>query len=490
MTNVAPRSAAVVYAGSASARPASARGGDRHAVPGGEHLVVGRGPHTRLTSLIQHPPRVVDLGSEIDRVEIHGGRSPRARTRVPEHVRRPVVADPVALGRGSERPRDRFADELRELGPRPREEPPLDPLGVGVLRGVEASLWVLHLPEQVLGGLGRHRSVARGAGHLPGPRIELQQLGVVVEHLLEVGHVPAFVGRVPCEAASELVVDATAGHAVERGRDHVEDAVHAAHGPPQQELERHRLRELGSAAEATPRRIEARRRPATAASASVRSRDPPVAGGAAALRDRLRDPTSLPDDLGPAFAPRFRHASQQVPERRHAVPRLGREVRARVERLALGGEERGQRPAALARHGLDGVHVDRVQIGALLAVDLDRDEVLVHERRRGLVLEGLAFHHVTPMACRVSDRQEDRLAFGDGLLDRLVAPGVPVDGVVGVLEQVGTRLAREAVRSGTRSLGHGPTSVSSGAMSTAGSIQASRAHADGSVCTLASASSS
>ena len=39
------------------------------------------------------------------------------------------------------------------------------------------------------------------------------------------------------------------------------------------------------------------------------------------------------------------------------------------------------RPAALAGHRLDGAHVDLVEVRPLLAVDLDRDELLVEHRR-------------------------------------------------------------------------------------------------------------
>ena len=62
------------------------------------------------------------------------------------------------------------------------------------------------------------------------------------------------------------------------------------------------------------------------------------------------------------------------------------------------------------------------------------------------VLERLVRHHVAPVARRVADRQEDRLVLGAGRGERLVAPRVPVDRVVGVLAQVGAGLVREPVR--------------------------------------------
>jgi hypothetical protein len=96
-------------------------------------------------------------------------------------------------------------------------------------------------------------------------------------------------------------------------------------------------------------------------------------------------------------------------------------------------------------HGLHGVHVDGVDVGPFLAVDLHVDEQVVHDLRRVRVLEGLVGHHVAPVAGRIADREEDRLVGGAGCLERLVAPGVPVDRVVGVLAEVGARLVGQAV---------------------------------------------
>ena len=86
---------------------------------------------------------------------------------------------------------------------------------------------------------------------------------------------------------------------------------------------------------------------------------------AAARRDRRRRP--------PCSSTR---------ESGHAVAVLRREVGAAVERHALRGEEHRHGPAAVARHGLHRLHVDLVHVGPLLAIHLDVDEVLVHERRR------------------------------------------------------------------------------------------------------------
>ena len=162
-------------------------------------------------------------------------------------------------------------------------------------------------------------------------------------------------------------------------------------------------------------------------------------------------------DLVAAGAPRLGDALQHLAEARHPVAGLGREVRAAVERHALGIDEHVQRPAALAGHRLHRSHVDRVHVGALLAVDLHRDEVLVHDRGRLGVLEGLVLHHVAPVAGGVADRDEQRLVLRPRARERLLAPRVPVDGVVLVLEEVGAGLVGEPVRHSRANYPSGPT---------------------------------
>ena len=78
-------------------------------------------------------------------------------------------------------------------------------------------------------------------------------------------------------------------------------------------------------------------------------------------------------------------------------------------------------------------------------IDLDRHELLVEHRCHAIVLKRLVFHHVTPMAGGIADRQENRFVFGARLGERFVAPCEPVNRVAGVLQQVGTALARQPI---------------------------------------------
>ena len=178
-------------------------------------------------------------------------------------------------------------------------------------------------------------------------------------------------------------------------------------------------------------------------------------GGARVLAQVPRQLGALVAQRGLVLAPQVGDADQQRAEAGPAVFVLGREVRAGEERLLVRGQEHGHRPAAVPLvHGQGGRHVDVVQVRALLAVDLHGDEVLVHEGGDVLVLERLALHHVAPVARRVADAEQDRLVLRARPRQRLLAPGMPVHRVVGVLQQVGAGAVGESVGV-LRRRGHG-----------------------------------
>ena len=162
---------------------------------------------------------------------------------------------------------------------------------------------------------------------------------------------------------------------------------------------------------------------------------------AQSLRQRRTGLHDLPATLAPGIVDR----SQHLAERGHAVARLGRVVRPAVERLARRRQEHGHRPPAVAGHPDHRVHVDGVEIGPLLAVDLDVHEHPVHQLGGLRVLERLVRHDVAPVAGGVADREQDRPILGAGALERLLPPRVPLDRVLGVLEQVRAGLVGEPV---------------------------------------------
>src|SRR5690606_36224632 len=108
----------------------------------------------------------------------------------------------------------------------------------------------------------------------------------------------------------------------------------------------------------------------------------------------------------------------------------------------------------LPRQRLNGAHVDLVEIGALLAIDLDVHEVRVHVRRDRGILEALVLHHMAPMAGAVADGEKDRAIETSRGCQGLLSPGKPVDRVAGMLEEVWAGLAGEAVLAGGRGARH------------------------------------
>ena len=183
---------------------------------------------------------------------------------------------------------------------------------------------------------------------------------------------------------------------------------HLGLAAPEQELDRRRGRELRRAAEAAVAGVVHPAQPLHGLVEHARVHR--------LLRRLQRRCTGEPlghavaarSDLGRLPVPPLGHGQEDVAPAGHSVALLGREVGARVEGHLLGGQEHVERPAAAAGHRLAGLHVDRVEVRALLAVELHAHEALVHQRGGPRVLEGLALHHVAPVAGRVADREHDR----------------------------------------------------------------------------------
>ena len=430
------------------------RGGLGHrrqhqAVPLGQDLVVETGAHAALPAHEQGPAGRLHLVGP-DQVAPH----------------RPVqdVGPLEVAGRGHSPPGRGGIGGLRagrvlhhrpQFGLRPDVELALDALGVGVLGRVEASVGVAQVPQHVADRLVDHLAVHRPAGHHPGVEVHPRQQGIVVQHLLEVGHEPPAVHRIAGEPAAEVVVDPSRGHGVEAGPHRPQQlfavaAVMDAQGRGQ----RHGRRELGSAAEAPPLGIEGGedrvtggvQRPAVVGVPGRVGRLP------AERRGGTRRPVDQGDQLiglgvhvGPTVDPGLVDGSHHLAERSHAPFGPVGIVGAAEEGAAVRGQEHGHGPTAPAGHGLHRVHVDGVHVGTLLPVDLDVDEEPVHDLRSLRILERLVGHHMAPVAAGVAHREQHRAVPLHRGRERLRPPGVPVHRIVAMLAQVRAGLVTEPV---------------------------------------------
>ena len=76
--------------------------------------------------------------------------------------------------------------------------------------------------------------------------------------------------------------------------------------------------------------------------------------------------------------------AQEIDEGRFAVARGLGEIGAAPERLAIGREKHGERPAAVLAEVMQRRHVDLIDVGTLLAIHFDVDEEVVHHLARWL----------------------------------------------------------------------------------------------------------
>ena len=110
------------------------------------------------------------------------------------------------------------AEDLVDFGFAPYIEFAFLALAVGIERGGDASLGEKHFALEPFNRFAHAAGVKRFARFLPDARIKLDELGIVVEHLFEMRDEPAFIHRIACEAAPQMIVDAALGHVVEHAR--------------------------------------------------------------------------------------------------------------------------------------------------------------------------------------------------------------------------------------------------------------------------------
>ncbi len=328
---------------------------------------------------------------------------------------------------------------------------------VRILGGIETAFGTGQVVRHIAENIAGHVREGLVAGELVGREIGRGELGLIVEHLLEVGDVPLGIDRVAVEAAAQVIVHAARCHLPQGEEGHglgdvgVLLGLVRLGGDVEQELEVDRARELRRTAEAAFLGIE---HPGVLgeAVADDRKRVPRDTEGLHAHRFHLGLPqrgeegVGLVLDLLAVRLPEDDDPAQDGDE--PGAPRdvRRREVGAADEGFQLRGQPAAHRPAAVAGGGLDEGHVDLIDIGALFPVHLDRDKVFVEEGRDGRRFEGFVLHHMAPVTGGVADGEKNGLVLGLGLGESLLAPRVPVHRIKGVLEKVGGFLPGKAIR--------------------------------------------
>ena len=319
----------------------------------------------------------------------------------------------------------------------PDEELAFHTLAVGVLGRVESAVRVAHLAQDVVQNALGDFCVGRVARGLVSVCVQPGEKRVVVEHLLEVGNQPECVCGVPVKASANLVVHASGGHLVEGQFEHLERERHTSPMiEAEKEFESLRLGELWLKTEAAGSVVELVSQLIERGSQNGISERFDTSARGETLVNPVNELSSTGQHIGAAVPEDIRHCFQDTGKRGQTAPVLGREVGAAVERRAVRSEEDGHGPSAVSCHRLDSSHVNGIHVRALFAVHLNADERLVHHGGDLGILERLALHNVAPVAGGVADAEKDGQVSLAGGLKRLLAPGIPVNGVVFVLEQV------------------------------------------------------
>src|SRR5262249_30466049 len=94
----------------------------------------------------------------------------------------------------------------------PDKEFPLFSFAVGILCGIESALAVKHLAHQVGHGFIDHLLEKRLSGDAINLRVDTNELSVVVEHLLEMGHEPLLVHRIAMKSTAQMIVNSPLRH--------------------------------------------------------------------------------------------------------------------------------------------------------------------------------------------------------------------------------------------------------------------------------------
>ena len=252
----------------------------------------------------------------------------------------------------------------------------LVPAAVGILPAEEAAVRSLELAQAVVKRVLGHGAPERHVSILPRLGICECQQGVVIERLFKMRRKPLAVSGVAGKAAADMVIDAALVHLPQRVLDHLPRLflilqLCILH----QENEVMRGRELRRCAEAAVLLV--------VGFLKLRLRRLCERGKLHCCRrcGLLPQPRGeLPGGLRQLFsaaAPLIRDGQQQLTQSHAPAAALARKICSDKKRLLLRRHYNGQRPAAAAvERGAD-LHIHAVDIRPLLAVDLDRDIIMV-----------------------------------------------------------------------------------------------------------------
>src|SRR5258706_6639148 len=182
-------------------------------------------------------------------------------------------------------------------------------------------------------------------------------------------------------------------------------------------------------------------------------RNPPSAPGKRLrLRDRGLHHLRLLHHVGMFSLVGGGDAEQHALETRTSVAVGRRKIRATVKRLAIGSKKSRERPSTLSADSTHRSLVPAVNVRTLVAIHLHRNEMFIHKSSNVRVVIRLAVHHMATVAAHRANIEQHRLVLALRGSKCLLAPLMPLDGLVHGRAQVSGGSAGESVEAG--SAGH------------------------------------
>src|SRR5215204_5268067 len=226
-------------------------------VPTGDHLLVSTRALPVLSDLEQAPLDATERFNEhafgdSETIGDIGGRAGRGQNCASFKVATRLDVEPKRGNCGV-----LGAKRLVQFFGRPCVEQPLVPRRVGIEGGVEPTVRIGQLAGYEVKRLLGYLTVPVVAIRLEARKIGRGELRIVVEHRLEMRHQPDGIDGITMKSAANVVVNAAAGHTIERPLHHNRFSLSAsALVLSQQELERGWLWKFWCAAESTVPGIE------------------------------------------------------------------------------------------------------------------------------------------------------------------------------------------------------------------------------------------
>ena len=91
-------------------------------------------------------------------------------------------------------------------------------------------------------------------------------------------------------------------------------------------------------------------------------------------------------------------------------------------------------------------HINTIHVRSLLPIDFDADVIPVENVCDRGIFERFALHDVAPVTRGIAYRKKDWHLLGSGLLECFLTPGIPIDRVVRMLEQIRRFLMNQPIR--------------------------------------------